>query len=622
MTGSKSLVFKFADVEVREREFCLVKAGEVLPVEPKTFRVLLFLLRNPQKLIAKEELLNAVWGDAAVTESSLTRTIAQLRRLLGDEVRNPRYIETVATVGYRFLRPVDVSDSLNGQPEPGVSLVTSDAAPRLRFFRSRGGWLVSAMIAAALFVAVGLLIQRRWRTAEPIRSLAVIPLVNLSGDASEEYFADGMTDELITELARIPGLRVVSRTSAMQEKGLRKPLRQIAGELNVDGIVEGSVARSGDRVRITAQLVDARSDKHLWAQSFEGELSDVLSLQSSVAPEIALQTQIALAPVASTNIGAERRIDPAAHDAYLRGLYFLQKREADTSVAYFQKATSMEPGYAPAFAGLANALHSEWVIGLVPPGQAMPAALATAKRAIQIDPNSGEAYTVLGSIETDYEWNLDAAERDLERGVALSPSSSYAYLHYAIFLDAMNRPEEAVTAMRRALELDPLSFYMNRHLGTTLYVARRYDEALYHLGQAREMEPGKADFVDLWVSAIYEKQGKRDEAVNADLSGLRITRPKINIDRLHSVYQRDGWKAYWLARIEVMQPYAKEHCAAYDLGVSYLRTGNRDRAFPLFVQAVNERCQMMTWLKVDPMLDDIRTDKRYSALLRRVYSQD
>jgi TolB-like protein/DNA-binding winged helix-turn-helix (wHTH) protein len=622
VTGNKSFVFKFADVEVREREFCLVKAGEVLPVEPKTFRVLLFLLRNPQKLIAKEELLNAVWGDAAVTESSLTRTIAQLRRLLGDEVRNPRYIETVATVGYRFLCPVDVSDSLNGQPEPGVSLVTSDAAPRLQFFRSRGRWLLSAMIAAALFVAVGLLIQRRWRTAEPIRSLAVIPLVNLSGDASEEYFADGMTDELITELARIPGLRVVSRTSVMQEKGVLKPLRQIASELNVEAIVEGSVARSGNRVRITAQLIDVRNDKHLWAQSFEGQLSDVLSLQNSVAREIAFQTQVALAPAARTNVGDNRRIDPAAHDAYLRGLYFLQKREADISVAYFQKATAMEPGYAPAFAGLANALHSEWVIGLVPPGQAMPAALAAAKSAIQLDPNNGEAYAVLASIETDYEWNWDAAERDLERGVALSPSSSYAYLHYAIFLDAMNRPEEAVTAMRRALELDPLSFFMNRHLGTTLYFARRYDEALYHLRQAREMEPGKANFVDGWVSAIYEKEGKRDEAVNADLSGLRIQRPKINIDRLHSVYQRDGWKAYWLARTEAMQPDANEHCMAYYLGTGYLRAGNRDSAFRLFNQAVDERCYWMVMLKVDPMLDDIRTDGRYSDLLRRVYSHE
>lgn len=538
-------------------------------------------------------------------------------------MRNPRYIETVATVGYRFLCAVEVSGGLNGEGAPALSLGAGDAAPRHSFLRAhrRWVWLLAAIFAAVLAAAVGLLIQKR-RHAEPIHSLAVIPLVNLSGDASQEYFADGMTDELITELARIPGLRVVSRTSAMQEKGLRKPLRQIAGELNVDAVVEGTVVRSGNRVRITAQLIDVRNDIHLWAQSFEGELSDVLPLQNSVAREIALQTQIALAPVASTNIGAERRIDPAAHDAYLRGLYFLQKREADTSVAYFQKATAMEPGYAPAFAGLANALHSEWVIGLAPPGEAMPAALAAAKRAIQIDPNSGEAYAVLGSIETDYEWNLDAAGRDLERGIALSPSSSYAYLHYSIFLDAMNRPEEAVTAMRRALELDPLSFFMNRHLGTTLYLARQFDEALYHLKQAREMEPDKANFVDGWVSAIYEKQGKRDEAVKADLSGLRIERPKIDIDRLHSVYQREGWKAYWLARIEAMQPYAKEHCMAYHLGVSYLRVGNLDRAFPLFDQAVNERCQTMTWLKVDPMLDDMRTDGRYSALLRRVYSQE
>lgn len=247
-------------------------------------------------------------------------------------------------------------------------------------------WLLSAIIVGAVFVAAGLLIQRRWHAADPINSLAVLPLENLSGDPSQEYFADGVTDELITELARNSNLRVVSRTSAMQEKGTRKPLQQIARELNVDAIVEGSVARSGDRVRITAQLIDVRKDKHLWAQSFEGPISDVFSLQDSVAREIASQTKVALTPAGRLNISDNRQINPAAHDAYLRGFYFLEKREADKSVEYFQKATALEPGYASAFAGLADALDEEWVIGLEPAGQVMPAALAAAQRALSLIP--------------------------------------------------------------------------------------------------------------------------------------------------------------------------------------------------------------------------------------------
>ena len=332
-----------------------------------------------------------------------------------------------------------------------------------------------------------------------------------------------MTDELITELARIPTLRVVSRTSVMQEKAPRKPLRQIARELNVDAVVEGSVARSGDRVRITAQLIDVRNDKHLWAQSFEGPISDVFSLEDSVAREIASQTRVVLTPAACTNVSDKRRIDPAAHDAYLRGFYFLQKREMDTSAAYFQKAISIDPQYAPAFAGLADALHAKWFSGSSS-ADVMPAALSAAKRAIQLDPNCGEGYTALGSIETHYEWNWAEAERNLERGVALSPNSSFAEQWMAIYLDAVNRPEEAVTHMRRAHELDPLSFLMNRHLGSALYYARRYDEALYYLQHAREMEPLKLDWIDGWVSWIYEKKGMQDEAVNAELSNLHASK--------------------------------------------------------------------------------------------------
>jgi TolB-like protein/DNA-binding winged helix-turn-helix (wHTH) protein len=618
------VVYQFEDFTLDSGRFELRRKGHIIRLERKPMELLILLVSQKGQLVTRTEIAERLWHSEVFvdTEHGINTAIGKIRSALRDDPEQPRFVQTVTGKGYRIVCLLEVSDSPTGQPEPPVSHETGDAAPNLQSFkaRSRLKWVFFSLVVIAVLAVAGRLVQRRWRAPEPVHSLAVLPLENLSGDPSQEYFADGMTDELITELARIPGLRVVSRTSVMQEKGPRKPLSQIARELNVDALVEGSVVRSGSRVRITAQLIDTRTDKHLWAQSFEGELSDILSLQDSVAREIASHTKVAIAPALETKVGDIGRMDPAAHDAYLRGLYFLQKREADTSVAYFQKATSLEPGYAPGFAGLADALHSEWVIGLAPPDQVMPAAVAAAKRAIQLDPSSGEAYAVLGSIETDYEWNWDAAERDLQRGIALSPNNASAEFFYAIFLDAVNRPEEAVAQMRRALELDPLSFLMNRHLGTTLYLARRYDEALYYLKQAREMEPGKADFVDSWISAIYEKKGMRDEAVNADLSGLRIRRPKINIDGLHSIYERDGWKAYWLARIEAMQPYAKDHCIAYQLGVGYLRVGNGDLAFPLFNKAVDERCQWMVMLKVDPLVDNIRTDKRYKELLRRIYS--
>ncbi len=252
----------------------------------------------------------------------------------------------------------------------------------------------------------------------------------------------------------------------------------------------------------------------------------------------------------------------------------------------------------------------------------MPAALAAAKRAIELDPNCGEAYAALGSIETNYEWNWVEAERNLERGVALSPNSSDAEQKLSIYLDVVNRPEEAVTHMRRAHELDPLSFLMNRHLGSALYYARRYDEALYYLQHAREMEPLKLALIDGWVSWINEKKGMRDESVNANLSNLHARKPKIDIDYLRSIYQRDGWKAYWRAEIVAMQPYANEYCEPWDMGMRYLRIGDRDLAFSQFNKAADQRCIWIERMKVDPLMDDIRTDKRYNDLLRRVYSHE
>jgi TolB-like protein/Flp pilus assembly protein TadD len=554
-------------------------------------------------------------------EHSLNAAVKRLRAALSDSAEQPRYIETQARRGYRFIAPLDsvgaLAQALGNVPPASVERTQAGLTVR--------SWSVVATIALCI---VGLLGWgwHRWLNrpiASPIpviRSLAALPLENLSGDPSQEYFADGMTDELITELARIPTLRVVSRTSVIQEKAPRKPLRQIGRELNVDAVVEGSVARSGDRVRITAQLIDVRNDKHLWAQSFEGPISDVFSLEDSVAREIASQTRVVFTPAARTNVSDNRRIDPAAHDAYLRGFYFLQKREMDTSSAYFQKAISIDPQYAPAFAGLADALHAKWFNGSSS-AEVMPAALAAAKRAIQLDPNCGEAYTALGSIETNYEWNWAEAGRNLERGVALSPNSSDAEHWMAIYLDAVNRPEEAVTHMRRAQELDPMSFLMNRHLGSTLYYARRYDEALYHLQHAREIEPGKLGLVDSWASWIYEKKGMQDEAVNANLSSLHGI-PKINIDHLRSIYKRDGWKAFWRARVVAMQPYANGYCWPWDLGISYLRIGDRDLAFSQLNKAADQRCIWIGRMKVDPLLDDIRTDKRYSDLLRRVYSHE
>ena len=446
-----------------------------------------------------------------------------------------------------------------------------------------------------------------------ITSLAVIPLDNLSGDPNQEYFADGMTDELITMLAKDSNLRITSRTSVMQYKGARKPLGDIARALNVDAILEGSISRANGNVHMNLQLIRADTDAHVWAESYDRSANEAVALPYEAARAIADRLHSAV-----TSANPRRYVRPEAHDAYLRGRYFLQKREADTSATYFQQAISIDPSWSLPYSGLAAALQSEGVLSMMRPQDAMTKSEAAARRAIELDPENGEAYSTLGLTQAVFEWNWSDAEANLKRGIALSPNSSDAEFQYAIYLDAVNRPEEAVTHMRKAWQIEPDSFLMNRHLGSTLYYARHYDEALVHLQQAVEMEPGKQNFVAGWASRIYEKKGMRDKAVESDALDLGLEAPDANTASMLAIYRRDGWKAYWQARMKLMLAHQNDLCGPYEIAINYIRLGKPDLAFSRISAAIDQKCWASTWMMVDPTLDGIRSDSRYNELLKRM----
>jgi TolB-like protein/DNA-binding winged helix-turn-helix (wHTH) protein/Tfp pilus assembly protein PilF len=634
-TPAPGLVYEFREFRLDCGRFELMRNSRELHVERKPMELLILLASREGQLVTRQEIAERLWSSEVFvdTEHGINTAIRKIRQVLRDNPEQPRFLQTVSGMGYRFIAPIHtlpfqqhtetnstaeiipgIEDSTE-TPMPALPVTASEALPSAPARPKKRLAAASSVALVVLILALAFWFLRPALPHPVIASLAVLPLDNLSGNPDQDYFADGMTDELITELAHISTLRVVSRTSVISEKGLHKPLQQIARDLNVDAIVEGSIVRSGDRIRITAQLIDARSDKHLWAQSFEGSSSDVLSLQDNVAREIAAQTKAALAPDARANISGSRHVDPAAHDAYLRGRYFLEKRELKKSVAYFQQAVAIDPQWSQANSGLADALHAAG-LGELSPDKTMIKAESTARHAIELDPANGEAYSTLGAIQATFEWNWAEAEQNIRRGIALSPGSSDAELDYAILLDAVNRPEEAVTHMRRALELDPLSFLMNRHLGSTLFFARHYEEALAHLEHAAEMEPGNLGYVLGWESGIYEAMGKQDKAVDLELKLLSLA-PAADA-RLRSIYALRGWKAYWRERLKMDAAGGGDACAAYGIALDYIRIGQPDQAFLQLNRAIDQKCDAMIWIKVTPSVDSIRADPRFNDLLKRL----
>jgi TolB-like protein/DNA-binding winged helix-turn-helix (wHTH) protein/Tfp pilus assembly protein PilF len=495
---------RFGVFELDLRAGELRKRGLKLPLQGQPIQILIMLTERAGELVTREELRQKLWSaDTYVDfEQGLNAAVKRLRSTLNDSADNPRFVETLPRRGYRFIAPVDVVDvsqaivnaAAASDPPPLIVPdsvdVSRQAAPRKHFVRP-------ALVGLALLLIIALTAWRLhpWNRPSPIiQSLAVLPLENLSGDASQDYFSDGMTDELITQLGQISELRVISRTSMMNYRGARKPLPQIARELNVDAMVEGTVLRSGSRVRITAQLILASSDKHLWANSYEGELRDTLALQSDVARAIAGQIRAKLNPQEDAGLRKARPVNPEAFEAYLKGRYFWNKRTGDglmKAVEYFNTALEKDSAYAPAYAGLADsyALMGDWEYGVLAPKEAFPKAKAAATRALQLDDTLGEAHTSLAFCLDVFDWAWDSAEKEFKRAIELSPDYATAHDWYAWHLIMQGRKTEAIAEMKKAESFDPLSLIVSADMADILLIARLLDESMRQSQRTIEMAP-------------------------------------------------------------------------------------------------------------------------------------
>jgi TolB-like protein/DNA-binding winged helix-turn-helix (wHTH) protein/Flp pilus assembly protein TadD len=601
-------------------------------------KLLAALLEHPGQVVSREELRSRVWPNESFGDfdQALNIAIGKLRSALGDSAENPRFIETLPKRGYRFIADVSFRDSdthpNNTEPvagelsatDPGVIQEAALAVTPIR----RRGLTRGVIFPVALVVIVSLAVFSLWqfhssgRSSSGIRSLAVLPLENLSGDASQNYFADGMTDELITDLAQISALRVISRTSVMVYKGARKPLPEIARELKVDAVVEGTVLRSGDQVRITAQLIDANSDKHLWSQSYEGELRDTLALQNRVASAIADQIRINLTPQEQAALKTVKVVVPEAYESYLKGRYFWNKRTADglkVALAYFKQAVDEDPKYAQAYSGLADtyALLGDWQYAVMTPKEAFPNAKAAAIKALELDGSLGEAHNSLAFVLDGFDWNLDAGGKEFQRATALSPGYATAHHWYAWHLSLLGRFDEALVEMRKAESLDPLSLIINADLAELLSLAHSYDESIRQSKKTIEMDPNFA-LAHNQLGQAYLQKHMDEEAVAELQKAVRLSGDSptcvANLARAYIASGKRSEAEKLLADLKNRSNPGYSYAA--EIAMIYAALGDRDQAMTWLEKGFNERFNPGVLLRQG--FDPLRSDPRFENLVHRI----
>jgi TolB-like protein/DNA-binding winged helix-turn-helix (wHTH) protein/Tfp pilus assembly protein PilF len=600
------------EVDLKARE--LRKAGLKVKLRGQPFEVLALLLERPGEVFTRDELQQKLWGSDTIVdfEHGLNKAINKLRDALGDTAENPRYIETLPRHGYRFVAAT------------AMDIPELERKPRLRRASV-------ALVAAAVLVIAGVLfildmggvrskIVRR--AAQPqIHSLAVLPLTNMSGDPQQEYFADGMTEELITELSQIGALKIISRTSVMRYKASSKPLPQIARELGVDGIIEGSVLRSGDRVRVNVQLIHGPSDVHLWAKSYERDMREILTLQSDIAQTIVAEIQAQLTPGGRTRLAKSRPVNPEAYELYLKGRYEWNKRSEEAlkkALDYFQGAIALDAAYALAYSGIADVYTTLANNSFLSGKEGYSKAKAAALRGVALDESSAEAHVSLAATLFNYDHNPEAALKELQTAINLNPNYATAHHWYAFELSEMGRSDEAIREITIARKLDPLSIRINANVALVLYQARRYDQALMEAEKALELEPNDSATHGR-LGDIYIQKGMTKEAIAEFKEEMRLVDSSNSRAGLVRAYAADGNRVDALRFLrELKRQSAREYVSPYLFARAYTAVGENDEALTWLQKGFEDFAGGMDRMKVEPDLDPLRSDPRFQDLLRRM----
>ncbi len=622
----------------------LRKQGHKLKLQTQPCQVLKLLLEHPGEVISREEFRKRLWPEDTFVDfdHSLNTAMRRLREVLNDSSDNSIFIETLQRRGYRFIAPVTLVRpleraveavspvDLGGAPLAMPEAISTAALPKKRIVLYAGVIAASLLVGAALGLSAGWLTLRRPPAPEmkpkplQVRSLAVLPLENIAATPGQEYLADGMTDELIASLAKVRSLRITSRTSSMEYKGTHKPLSEIARELNVDAVVEGTVQRSGGNVRITAELVQTSSDRALWAETYENQVGDILALQQQVANAIVRQIQIELTPQEQQALTATQSISPEAYEDYLKGKYYWNRRSESAltkAINYFELATKDEPQYALAYAGLADCygIIGAAIVGTVPAKEVAPKAEAAAIRAIELGPNLAESQTSMATVRLNYDWDWAGAERGFRRAIELNPGYATAHQRYSLYLIAMDRKDESIAEMQRAVSLEPLSVSMNFSLGWRLYMARRYDSAIQQLRNAVAMDPSLA-LAHMVLGQAYEQKGIFPQATAELTQAVELShRSAPMIAALAHMYAVSGRqdRARELLK-ELTYPSRRQYVSPFYIALVYAGLNEQAKAVFWLNKAIDDRSNPCIFLRVDPEFDSLRKDPGFVTLLKRL----
>ena len=640
------------DLELDQRAYELRRAGRPLKLERIPMELLLLLLERRGQLVTREQIIERVWGKDVFldADTSINSAIRKIRLVLKDDPEQPKFIQTVIGRGYRFIGgvtdvvPLTLAPHAQTPmgPNQGLQPTGDPAAPakaiiqvRRLVVRSHGRVAQAAAAAVVLFLFFGAIgywsSQRRPLLRPQFKTIAVLPLQNYSGDPQQEYFVDGMTDSVIADLGKIKDLRVISRTSVTPYKNSRKSMREIASDLHADAVIEGSVARSADRIRITVQLIDASRDQHLWSESYEREMKDIFALQSQVAQAIAEQVHAVVTPEEQGHLSRSRVIDPEVYELYLKGRRIMERgglQDVRNAIHYFQSGLEKDPDNALLYTGLADAYIDKMMDVHESPAEATSKARAAAEKAVQLDDSLAEAHTSLGMIKLSYDWDWVGAEREFKRAIELNPGYPLAYVMYGQYLTMVGRQTDAMPYFDKAHKLDPLFGQSYRGEGYSCFMAHKYDEAIVQYRKALELEPDAITYFGLvlaraeggdYGTAITEAE----KATSVDNSPLLLTslasayaragrRADANhvLRRLQELWERQGTAPAWHT---ARSPYV----CPYEVAGVYAQLGDRDRAIDWLDKAYRNR-SCLYWLRQDPRFDSIRSDPRFQELLAKM----